>query len=133
MSSGERALAVAKKYPVFPCGSDKRPLTKRGFIDASQDPTIVKKWWTRWPKALIGVPTGNVSGFFVVDVDPKGAGWLEANRDRLPITRTHTTPRGQHLLFKYVPGIGCSTNKIAPGVDVRGDGGYIIWWPAESP
>jgi hypothetical protein len=35
-----------------------------------------------------------------------------------------------HLLYRHQAGLACSTSKIARGVDVRGDGGYIIWWPA---
>jgi putative DNA primase/helicase len=128
----KKALVIGAKHPVFPCGRDKRPLTKHGFKDATKDRATIEKWWGRWPTAMIGVPTGKVSGFFVVDVDPDGTEWLEKKRKYLPITRIHKTPRGQHLLFKYVPGAGCSTSKVAPGVDVRGDGGYIIWWPSES-
>jgi hypothetical protein len=34
------------------------------------------------------------------------------------------------VLFKYRTGLKCSVSKIAPGIDVRGDGGYVVWWPA---
>src|SRR5260370_530757 len=49
---------VGAGVAVFPCGDDKRPLTKRGFKDATVDPDIVHEWWSHWPDALIGVPTG---------------------------------------------------------------------------
>jgi hypothetical protein len=35
-----------------------------------------------------------------------------------------------HFLFKHPPGLGCSNNGVAPGIDIKGDGGYVIWWPA---
>lgn len=40
------------------------------------------------------------------------------------------TRRGYHLVYEASIPVQCSTSKIAPGVDVRGDGGYVIWWPA---
>jgi hypothetical protein len=63
------ALVYAKKgRKVFPCDpASKKPLTKHGFKDASSDPQQIKKWWKRWPYAMIGTPTGN--GFFVLDID----------------------------------------------------------------
>ena len=36
------------------------------------------------------------------------------------------------MLFKHLDGLRCSTSKIAPGIDVRAEGGYIIWWPASG-
>jgi hypothetical protein len=70
----------------------------------------------------------------VVDVDvPAGSGWYDANFDGLPLTQTHETRRGGlHLLYKAVPGLGCSTGRVAPGIDIRSDGGFIVWWPRQG-
>jgi hypothetical protein len=129
-----KALALARRgLPVFPCRCvDKRPLTDNGFKDASTDPEQVRRWWTQWPRAYIGVPTGDK--FVVIDLDlqhDEALTWYEHNRARLPLTRTHVTKSGgRHLLFKPAAGVGCSTSKLGPHIDTRGSGGYIIWWPA---
>ena len=127
------ALKLAREgIAVFPCAEDKRPLTLRGFKDASCDPDVVHKWWTDWPEALIGVPTGE--RFIVLDIDcakhVEAAQWY--GNANLPVTRTHFTRSGsgRHLLFRPDSRIGNSASKICKGVDVRGRGGYIIWWPA---
>ncbi|MGC1577031.1 MAG: bifunctional DNA primase/polymerase [Beijerinckiaceae bacterium] len=82
---------------------------------------------------LIGIPTGRASRLDVLDLDPRHGSdtWLQANRDRLPATRTHATRSGGlHLLFRHVVGMRNSVGRIASGVDTRGDDGYVIWWPA---
>ena len=79
------------------------------------------------------MPTGAASGFDALDVDPRHGGdaWLAENRGWLPVTRTHKTRSGGlHFLFAHAPGVRNSVSKIATGVDIRGDGGYVIWWPA---
>ena len=112
--------------PKFACSWQKRPLTSRGFYDASRNADI-----TGWP--LVGVPTGSVVGFDVLDVDVGGLGWLDEVWDRLPPTRAHTTRSGgRHLLWKHADGLRNSAGRIAPGVDVRADGGFIIWWPRQK-
>ena len=134
------AFELAKRnLPVFPCKNapdnkemDKKPYTKHGFKDATLNPSLIRHWWTQWPDALIGVPTGE--RFVVVDVDlqhqPAQEWYARAN---LPITRTHVTRSGgRHLLFKPRADFKCSTGKIWKNVDSRAVGGYIIWWPAQG-
>src|SRR5262245_2554003 len=69
----EAALGYAARgLPVFPCKrADKSPLTRHGFNDASTDPEQIREWWTQWPNAMIGMPTGAVSGIDVLDLDVK--------------------------------------------------------------
>jgi hypothetical protein len=129
------ALRLTRDYrlPVFPCGKNKKPLTRHGFKDATNDEAQIRRWWSRFPDALIGVPTGSASGLLVIDVDPAGVDFiLGEHGDLLGKGRQHNTRRGFHYLFRAPIdlSIGCSTGKLAEGVDVRCDGGYIIWWPA---
>jgi hypothetical protein len=139
MSLTQSALWLAQemRLPVFACGPDKRPVTQHGFHDATRDPAEIKAQFGTPGAAMIGVPTGQGAGFFVVDLDVKNGGqgleWLAANQHRLPRTRTHKTRSGgQHLLFQWPEGrtIRNSASRVAPGVDVRGNGGYIIAPPS---
>jgi hypothetical protein len=127
------ALALAARdIAVFPCRVDnKAPLTPHGFKDASTNPDLITSWWSRWPDALIGVPTG--SKFVVLDIDCskhiEAAEWY--GKANLPTTRTHVTRSGgRHVLFESDDRVRNTTSKICRGVDTRGTGGYIIWWPA---
>ena len=84
----------------------------------------------------MGVATGAASGFFVLDVDGEigveSLRELEARHGRLPDTVEQITGSGgRHILFGYPPGVSIG-NKVAllPGLDVRGDGGYIVVAPS---
>src|SRR5215510_6150912 len=67
------ALEVARRWPIFPCNPlNKKPMTERGFKDATRDTKQITRWWREHPNAMIGVPTGEISGFWVVDVDVEG-------------------------------------------------------------
>jgi Bifunctional DNA primase/polymerase, N-terminal len=124
-------LAATGK-PVFPCSISKCPTAPRGFKDATTEPDEIRRLWRDHPGGLIGVATGAISGFDVLDIDAKhqeGHAWWCAHP--LPCTRTHRTRSGGlHLLFQQNGLIRCSAGKIALGVDTRGNGGYVIWWPA---
>jgi hypothetical protein len=136
MTAWIKALELARKgVPVFPCNpADKRPLTPNGFKDATADPDIIHLWWTEHPDALIGVPTG--TRFVVVDADLQhedAQRWLDENRGRIPLTRTHRTRSGGlHWLFQPHALIKCSTGRLGPHIDTRGLGGYVIMWPVHG-
>ena len=129
--------ALRLNVPVFPCGADKAPIVAGGFKSATRDPAIIRQWFADPRAAMIGVPTGPASGVLAVDVDvhgqTSGMPWWESNKQHLPNTRRHATRSGGlHLIFR-IPGgkpIRNSASRIAPGVDVRGDGGYIIVPPS---
>jgi Bifunctional DNA primase/polymerase, N-terminal len=139
----DAALDYARQdIPVFPCRTqDKRPITANGFKDATTDEGQIRLWWTQYPSAMIGMPTGKASGMWVLDVDvdpskgidgPKELEKLIAKNGPLPKTLTSATPRGgTHYFFVYDNiVIKNSTSKLAPGLDVRGEGGYVILPPS---
>lgn len=128
----EQALAcVEQGWAVFPLvPNTKRPLTKNGFKDASKSTFAVRKWWTEYPDANIGLATGEVSGLIVIDVDVKnGAKGRESlgQLKGLPPTLTVATPSGGwHLYYLNPPGGLRSKNGLLPGIDLKADGGYVV-------
>ena len=148
MAALDTALEIAAGgTPVFPCGKDKRPAIDggHGFHDATLDPGAIRELFARAPHAvLVGSPTGEKTGFDVLDIDPRHGGdtWEREQLDRMPETRIHQTPGGgRHYLFRHAPGVRNSSGHlrkdgsiggIALGVDVRGDGGYVILPPCEG-
>jgi hypothetical protein len=134
------ALKLADRgLRVFPCRPhDKRPATLHGVKDATIDPDAIQRWWRQEPTFNIGVATGAVSGIMVIDVDDLDAEAelekLEDENGALPSTVEGVTARGRHLYFKW-PGrdIRNSAGKIAPGIDVRANGGYVLGPPSLHP
>ena len=136
------ALEIAIKIangglPCFPCQDSKAPTCPGGWKRATKNIDELRDLWNRYPGTLVGVPTGVITGFHALDIDPRHGGdtWYANNAQNLVPTWTQRTRSGGlHLLFKQRDGIGLSAGKIAPGVDVRGDGGYIIaWWAHDYP
>jgi hypothetical protein len=134
------AVALAQKgMAVFPCRpQDKRPATTNGLKDATTDLDIIRQWWRQEPQFNLAIATGIVSGIFVVDVDGLDAEFelrkLEAEYGGLPSTVEAITARGRHVYFRSseMP-VRNSASKIAPGIDVRGDGGYVLAPPSVHP
>ena len=101
--------------------------------DASVDAAEVQTLFERYRAPLIGVATGQVSGIDVLDLDAKsgGAAWWRAHSAQLMPTRTHRTlSGGLHFVFQHAPGLRNSAGRLAPGCEVRADGGDVLWWPA---
>jgi Bifunctional DNA primase/polymerase, N-terminal len=139
VSLAASALALAQRgLPVFPCvPRDKLPAIRGGFYSATTNPETMKRLW-RIADRNVGVPTGAVSGFWVLDIDgADGAANLEillCKHGPLPQTREAITGGGgRHLLFKYTGPIQTTVGRIAPGIDTRGDGGYIVAPPSIHP
>lgn len=141
---------ISQGLKVFPCRSraeetvdqytgeittlgEKTPLLSNGFKGATRFQHIVKRWFTDWPDAAVGLPTGKDAGFFVLDIDNKPGGangfeWLaemEAEHGPLPETARVMSPNGgMHVYFKYVEGTRNRGN-LGAGVDLRSEGGYV--------
>lgn len=127
------------------CGKENCPntgkhpigaLVPNGVKDATKDINKVKEWWTKKPWANIGVATGKISGFFVIDVDgeigKEELRSLEFEHSKLPDTVEQLTGSGgKHILFKYPSDVVISNKVgIVPKVDIRSDGGYIVVAPS---
>lgn len=114
----------------------KHPWTPNGLKNATKSPDEIYKLFKNKPHCNIGVVTGEISGFLVIDVDgEKGRQNLKAltkKHSLLPKTLTVQTGRGLHLYYKMPDGIDIrnSVGKIAENIDVRANGGYIIAPPS---
>jgi hypothetical protein len=125
---------AADAIRVFPCRTDKTPACPKGFKAATRDADAVRELWKRFPGELVGVPTGTITGFDVLDIDgprhPEAKQWWRNNHGNLPVTRIHRSRSGGvHVLFTHAPGLRCWAARPVPGVDGRADGGYVVWWP----
>ena len=112
-------------------------LVPHGLKQATSDAEIIRNWFEIRRNANVGIATGAVSGFFVLDIDPRHGGDLtlenlEAEHGPLPHTVEQLTGGGgRHLLFKH-PGrrVPTRNESLGPGLDVKGDGGYIVVEPS---
>ncbi|WP_287012191.1 bifunctional DNA primase/polymerase [Actibacterium sp.] len=126
-----QALASAG-LPVFPVGPGKRPLVK--WRDrATTNPAQIERWWQKWPEAMPGLPMGQTSKLAVLDLDKRpDKDGLAALRemgldpDTLSPVRVATPSGGQHIYFRWPEGMGNSAAGLPPGMDVRGEGGFVV-------
>lgn len=119
-------------YGVFPCRrGDKRPATKHGVKDATTDFDAILRWWSEMPDANIGLST---IGMVAIDVDGEGNRWPydPMREDDLRVCPIASTPRGgRHYLFRDRGARWRSTQgRLAPHVDTRATGGYIVVAPS---
>ncbi len=131
---------AAHGYPVFPLtAGDKIPLKgSAGFKDATTDEDKITQWWQAHPDANIGLPTGAQTGLWVLDIDAHKDGdstldALEAKHGKLPDTvEVLTAHGGRHMYFTWPLNgkVYNSAGRIGVGVDIRGDGGYVVVPPS---
>lgn len=135
------ALDYAKKgFAVFPLKADKSPCIANGFQKATTDEAQIETWWHTFKNANIGIATGKMSnGICVLDLDldeEKGKNGIKALRDWQdahgvikPTVCAETGRGGWHIYFRADEEIRCRIG-LLPGVDVRGDGGYVVAPPS---
>jgi Bifunctional DNA primase/polymerase, N-terminal/Primase C terminal 1 (PriCT-1) len=133
--AGGTYICGCGRYPCKDAG--KHPMARlapHGFKDATTDEDLVKHWWASAPNANVGIATGR--SCTVLDVDPRHGGdrtlaKLEQQRGLLPNTwRVRTGGGGTHVYFTANVDVRNSAGKIGEGLDVRGDGGYVIAPPS---
>ena len=120
------------------CG--KHPRNRLGSREATQDPEQIMAWWRQWPDANIGIATGRATGLVVIDIDTRHQGdeyfpELPAQFGALPETwEVQTGGGGRHLYLRSPAGVRIRnrTNWVQ-GVDVRGEGGYVVAPPSVHP
>lgn len=133
---------AARGWAVFPLSPrSKEPLGRlapHAAYSATTDAELVRSWFRAAPDANIAIACGAVSGFFVVDVDPRNAGdetlgGLEARFGALPETpRALTGGGGAHYLFALPRGTRLR-GKLGVGIELKSTGGYIVAPPSVHP
>ncbi|MHB8954084.1 MAG: bifunctional DNA primase/polymerase [Pirellulaceae bacterium] len=118
----------------------KHPVGRKGVNEATTDEAVIRRWFATQRDYNLAIATGNASGIVAVDVDPRNGGIQslaqlkdklaeDPHRSVLPAVQ-ETGGGGKHLVFRH-PG-GSVGNKIGvlPGIDIKGDGGYIVVDPS---
>ncbi len=146
---------AAKGWHVFPthsvrdgictCGKSecnapgKHPIFKGGFKEATTDINQIEFWWHNMPWANIGIATGAVSGVTVLDVDMSATKdglqtlkTLESRFQAMPKTYVVRTGSGGYHYYLAAPSttLRNSAGRLGEGLDIRGDGGYVIAPPS---
>lgn len=121
--------------PIVP--REKRPLVKwEDYQRRQASDGELDRWFTRWPDANVGIVTGAVSGLVVLDVDPGHGGTaslaaLETEHGTLPATvSARTGGGGRHYYFRHPGRTTGNRTGLAPGLDLRGDGGMVVAPPS---
>jgi len=134
------AIAYAERgWRVFPCiKKAKTPYIAHWPDRATSDPEQIREFWDIFPEANVGLVTGRTSGIFVVDIDgEEGDKSLLSIQQAsyIPDTLRVKTARGWHLFFQYPPTgeVRNSAGQLGTGLDVRGEGGYVIAPPSVHP
>lgn len=129
---------------VFPLRSrDKRPATENGCKAATTNKQQISEWWNKHPDSNIGIATGSVSGgLLVIDLDVdenKGVNGYEVMKEwqqengELPESWRSITGRGGYHLFYRDTAVRQNRVGLYDGVDIRGEGGYIVAPPSIHP
>ncbi len=130
----EAALSYQKRgWSVFPINSRTRAglVEWKPYQETLADETQIKQWWKKYPYAAIALATGKISNLIVLDVDIEEGKKYIKDKDIAP-TPCVKTKRGEHYYFKH-PGFPVQNFVKRKGLDLRGDGGYVVLPPSKHP
>jgi len=125
-------LAYGEKIPAIPAREGGK-----GCLDATDDEYVIEAWARRFPKANIGIACGLPSGIIVIDLDPRNGSdesirKLASKKQTFPPTVTVKTANGGvHLYYAFEPSLKNSKSVLAPGIDVKTTGGYVVAPPSQ--
>ena len=119
--------------PLQPRG--KRPLVKwENYQKCLATIDEVERWWNENPDANIGIVMGKISGLVAVDIDNRGGNTYDAMYEideKYPGMVQQTGSGGFHVIYQWQKPTKNATNIHGKtGIDIRGDGGYIVMAPS---
>lgn len=116
---------------------DKRPAIRwQEYQQRRASETELRGWFHDWPDDNVGIVTGAISGLVVLDIDPKHGGddslalFLREHGPLPPTIESRTGGGGRHVYFAHPGGVVRNKVGLAPGIDVRGDGGCVVAPPS---
>jgi len=131
------------EYSVIPTGANKVPLIPwKPYQAVRASPDLIDAWWNSHPQAGVGIITGSISRLVVIDVDKQKDG-LETlaklvengflSKADLRTWRVRTPRGGVHLYYRYIGSDLTNCADLFPGIDVRGEGGFVVAPPSVTP
>lgn len=122
-------------WSVIPISASKKiaKVKWKAFQQRRASPDEIRSWWERWPNARVGLVTGRISNLVVVDVDPDRGGDANGWSEQQPTEYQVRTRRGGRHFYYVAPKdsvVRNSVDRIAAGIDVRGEGGYVVAPPS---
>lgn len=140
-------LYARRGVPVFPCEPDGgEPLLSGGAREAATDERAVRRWWRRWPRANVGIPTGGASGLVVLETGRGGVVALAELEFAYGHSKTvtATTGEGQQYYFRRpseaeldAAGLGGSgtlegRRELDHSLSLHADGSHVLAPPGRT-
>ena len=122
---------------IMPCAErGKKPAldrTGKEHAIATNDTDQILQWWTKNPQSNIGIPCSS-NRLAVIDIDGEaGTKWIRSNEMPMPVTWTATTGNGFHYYYRWPEGMRIKTFQVAPKLEIRAAGAYVIAPPSIHP
>ena len=124
-------LMQGQKIPAVP-----KSAGGRGCLDATDDEEIIARWARDYPRANIGIACGLPSNCIVIDLDPRNgsdnsiARLASRKQTFTPTVTARTANGGTHFYYAHEPALKNSKSVLAPGIDVKTTGGYVVAPPS---